>query len=1062
MYQRFITQLEASTRREAMETETAQKNGANPQSRMSWGRFAVLHLTLLMVAIMSIFTGCKEDEEEKADDFVAVSSISGVPTVSQVNSPLTLAATVSPSNATNQTIIWSVKEAGTTGAAITGGNTLTTTTAGTVTVNASITNGATRNSPFSQDFTIIVNENFVAVSDISDVPTETEINTPLTLTATVSPINATNQTIVWTIKEAETTGANITDGNILTATDVGTVTVTATITNGASASTPFAKDFSILINTIDEKIEVLYQEIEQLADSILMSEHPDYSSLVELYKNHELVESIYAEGAVFSIKFVDGLIYAWTTKQPALTEQTQQLMSFPLNLTSALTSESMKIRQGDNPSKIAFINCQYYETDASDGANVLYHQEVARILYYLFRDTYGWETDSINGNAASLDFFANQWSNYDAIFLNAHGDADNTNFFGREAHTWTVTNIDWRGYSKDKKNTLKNQYGEDCIRFSTSWESLFKTSKHIDISEVFFDKHYPDNSFKNPFIYLVNCRGMYHDLNNNASLAQVLIKKGASAVVGWSNYNLRSSRMNVGGQMVGFSMLVEMLENEKSLQESFKWFSDEGYAVNEFPTQDISLPIGQETKPFSAHLIYAPSSAGDYKLPFLSVSPSSLTFPASGGEQMFTISSSTDWTVSCDNLWLTMKPTSGSNNSSITVSVDSHNTNQRTAIIHIKGKGVQEKTVSVTQEEYIPDPELTAIIDDPSNIPASGGTRVITITSNTDWTISSDASWLTLPTGISPGSGNRTFTITIPSHTSTSNRSATLTITGSGIVQTINIVQNGIIPVLVANIDNASNLPASGGTRVITITSNIAWTVSSDASWLTIPAGVSPGSGNRTFTITIPSHTSTSNRSAQITITGSGISQIINIIQDAEQNVGNNQGTEINGLVWAYCNVGAPGTFVQNPENFGEYYQWNKRTPNWSAGWNNGGVNSWLPANDPCPTGWRVPTGGELDKMRDLNKVTHEWTSQNGVVGRKLIDKASGNSVFFPAAGYLSSSNGSYWIGSYNVERNGYYWCSTKTGGQTDGFTISDSSNNFGHTFDMYYGSCYSVRCVSQ
>ena len=121
MYQRFITQLGASTRSEAMETETAQKNGANPQNRMSRGRFklissvlAVLPLMLLMVAIMSAFIGCKEegdDANDVVDDFVAVSSISGVPTVTQVNSPLMLAATVMPSNATNQTIIWSVKEA---------------------------------------------------------------------------------------------------------------------------------------------------------------------------------------------------------------------------------------------------------------------------------------------------------------------------------------------------------------------------------------------------------------------------------------------------------------------------------------------------------------------------------------------------------------------------------------------------------------------------------------------------------------------------------------------------------------------------------------------------------------------------------------------------------------------------------------------------------------------------------------------------------------------------------------------------------------------------------------
>ena len=58
------------------------------------------------IAIIAL-AGCKKKDAN--DDFVAVTSISGVTTVAEVNKPLTLTATVSPTDATNQTIVWTVK-----------------------------------------------------------------------------------------------------------------------------------------------------------------------------------------------------------------------------------------------------------------------------------------------------------------------------------------------------------------------------------------------------------------------------------------------------------------------------------------------------------------------------------------------------------------------------------------------------------------------------------------------------------------------------------------------------------------------------------------------------------------------------------------------------------------------------------------------------------------------------------------------------------------------------------------------------------------------------------------
>lgn len=87
---------------------------------------------------------------------------------------------------------------------------------------------------------------FVAVTGIDGVPGTLLIGIPKTLSGEVQPANATNSTITWSVKTAGDTGAVITDGS-LEAENEGTITVTATIANGKSASADFTKDFEITV-----------------------------------------------------------------------------------------------------------------------------------------------------------------------------------------------------------------------------------------------------------------------------------------------------------------------------------------------------------------------------------------------------------------------------------------------------------------------------------------------------------------------------------------------------------------------------------------------------------------------------------------------------------------------------------------------------------------------------------------------------------------------------------------------------------------------------------------------
>ncbi|MCL1875508.1 MAG: InlB B-repeat-containing protein [Synergistaceae bacterium] len=72
---------------------------------------------------------------------------------------------------------------------------------------------------------------FVPVTDIVNVPDEATANTPLILTGTVIPADATNADIIWSVKDAGTTGASI-SGNTLNTTAAGVTVVTATVKGG--------------------------------------------------------------------------------------------------------------------------------------------------------------------------------------------------------------------------------------------------------------------------------------------------------------------------------------------------------------------------------------------------------------------------------------------------------------------------------------------------------------------------------------------------------------------------------------------------------------------------------------------------------------------------------------------------------------------------------------------------------------------------------------------------------------------------------------------------------------
>jgi len=237
-----------------------------------------------------------------------------------------------------------------------------------------------------------------------------------------------------------------------------------------------------------------------------------------------------------------------------------------------------------------------------------------------------------------------------------------------------------------------------------------------------------------------------------------------------------------------------------------------------------------------------------------------------------------------------------------------------------------------------------------------------------------------------------------------------------------------------------------------------------------------------------------------------------------------------NGWITFLCyNLGVSDTVISmtpaqqaahviREDNYGDLYQWGRRadghqlrtsdttpilatsnTPNhpyfildktysnapvrdWRSGggniarWGDGTRNTTVPkgVNDPCPSGWRVPTEAEWRSI--VNGNTSSMTSiptagrlsssgnywrwnRNGTPGWLIYpdDNANGEpALFLPAAGCRYRGDGLF--GGIGTE--GRYWSSTSAG--TNSYYMYSYTSTVAPSYNLDKSYGFSVRCVSE
>ena len=252
----------------------------------------------------------------------------------------------------------------------------------------------------------------------------------------------------------------------------------------------------------------------------------------------------------------------------------------------------------------------------------------------------------------------------------------------------------------------------------------------------------------------------------------------------------------------------------------------------------------------------------------LTLSASTGSVAASAGSTSVGVTANVSWTaVSNATSWCTVTPASGSNNGTLNVAYTANTTStSRSAIITVAGGGLTQ-SYTLTQSGNTPTLTLSAAT---GSAAAAAGSATVGVTANISWTAVSNAtSWCT----VTPASGanNGTLNVAFTANTTTTSRSATITVSGSGLTRTYVLTQTGNTPTLTLSAATGS-VASTAGTTSVGVTANISWTAVSNAtSWCTVtPAN---GANNGTINVVYTANTTTTSRSATITVSGSGLTR---------------------------------------------------------------------------------------------------------------------------------------------------------------------------------------------
>ena len=239
-------------------------------------------------------------------------------------------------------------------------------------------------------------------------------------------------------------------------------------------------------------------------------------------------------------------------------------------------------------------------------------------------------------------------------------------------------------------------------------------------------------------------------------------------------------------------------------------------------------------------------ATGCQEEPYLSVSPSSLSFTQDGGSQTVQVTANYAWTASVSGSGFKISPSSGEGIGSVTVTATAATSSDEVSgTLSFQSEGLTA-SVSLKQEA-----KSVIQVGGVAKIPAEGGTITVNIQYNTDFSVeieSAAQSWITFAGTKSLSSGKLTFEV--KENDSTDPRSGKVTVkdkSGKAQPQTLTFEQE---EKKVLQVGETATISAEGGTYEVDVQYNTDFTVEveKDAqSWITFVKTKAVKSGKLEF-----------------------------------------------------------------------------------------------------------------------------------------------------------------------------------------------------------------------
>lgn len=267
--------------------------------------------------------------------------------------------------------------------------------------------------------------------------------------------------------------------------------------------------------------------------------------------------------------------------------------------------------------------------------------------------------------------------------------------------------------------------------------------------------------------------------------------------------------------------------------------------------------------------------------PYLDPVNSASLNPDNNNTETLAVLSNTTWTAVSNDAWITVFPSVPTTGNATVQLFGSNNLaagDSRTGTVSITAPGAITEVIFVNQSN----PRRLNILTKTKTLTSLNSNKAdIYVDTNMECTALSSESWLTASLLGNPEIfGYTTLYLSAPPLTTANSRSATVTVSGTGVTsQIITVLQTKTCDLTVTS-NTVALTPTNSNTFEVGVTSNTTWTPVSSQSWLTISPSVST-TGNANLTLSAQAITpGATTRSATVTLSAADAkSQVITVTQ---------------------------------------------------------------------------------------------------------------------------------------------------------------------------------------